>query len=139
MASLCVVDASIALPWCFEDEASPAADDLLARLAKDGATVPPLWHLDIADLLLAASGCQRITEARAAEFLALLDELPIETDSASPDRGRREVLHLARETGLCTHDAAYLELAMRRHLPLATRDPVLMRAALAVGVTTFPL
>lgn len=139
MTTLCVVDASVALPWCFEDMASPAADELLSLLAVQGATVPALWHLDIADLLLAANGSQRITEARAAEFFALLDELPIETDSASAERGRREVLHLARETGLCTHDAAYLELAMRRHLPLASLDPVLLRAAQAVGVTTLPL
>ncbi|MDB5998977.1 MAG: hypothetical protein JWP52_676 [Rhizobacter sp.] len=135
----CVLDASSTLCWCFEDEASDAADELLVRLVHQGAAVPAVWHLQVAHLLLTAGRQQLITEARAAGFLALLDSLPIETDAASADRGRREVLHVARETGLAVFDASYLELAMRRRIPLATRDSGLRQAAHALGVTTLDL
>jgi predicted nucleic acid-binding protein len=135
----CVIDADSVLCWCFEDEASDAADALLVSLAAAGAAVPALWHLQVAQLLLSAGRQQLMTEARAAGFMALLDTLPIETDAASADRARREVLHVARETGLAMFDAAYLELAMRRRIPLATRDSGLRQAAHAVGVATLDL
>lgn len=140
MAShICVLDASVTLAWCFEDQASEAADALLQASTEHGVAVPIHWHLDVAQLLERAQRCQRITEARATEFLALLDALPVDIDAAAPERGRREVLYLARETALSPYDAAYLDLAIRRRLPLATRDPLLRQAAAALGVNTLDL
>ncbi|MCW7538379.1 type II toxin-antitoxin system VapC family toxin [Aquabacterium sp. A7-Y] len=136
---VCVLDASLVLAWCFEDEASDAADQLLQQSSVQGVAVPLQWHLEVAQLLDRAQRRERLTEARATEFLALLDAIPVETDAAPAERGRREVLYLARETRLSPYDAAYLDLAMRRRLPLATRDPMLRQAAAALGVTLLDL
>ena len=131
-----VLDASVALAWCFNDESTPAAWALLDRLRTAPAHVPALWALEVGNILLGAERHRRITQARAVEFLGILGELDIRADPDLPGRAFRDVLPLAREQRLTTYDASYLELAMRLGLPLATKDTALLRAATALRVAT---
>lgn len=133
-----VVDCSVAVSWCFEDEASEAADALLLRIRDDGAVVPSLWHLEIANVLIQAARRRRITPDDAGARLRLMAALPIATDAETATRAWRDTLALARTEGLTAYDAAYLELAIRRHLPLATRDKALAEAARRRGVEVLP-
>lgn len=130
-----VLDCSVAVAWCFEDEATPESDALLARLAVEAASVPSLWPLELGNVLAMAERRGRITTARLSDFLASLDDLPIAIDEATSQRALHEVLALARAERLTTYDAAYLELAMRLGVPLATRDRELSRAAAKLGTT----
>jgi predicted nucleic acid-binding protein len=129
-----VLDASVAVAWCFEDESTPAAWALLDRLRTAPGHVPALWALEIGNILLGAEKRQRITQARTVEFLSILGELDIRIDPDLPGRAFRDVLPLARERRLTTYDATYLELAMRLGLPLATKDKALARAATALRI-----
>lgn len=133
-----VLDCSVAVCWCFDDEASPATDALLERVRDEGAVVPSLWQVELANVLLQAERRRRTTAADTTTFLDLIDELPIATDEETVHRALREVLTLARAHGLTAYDATYLELAMRRGLPLATRDAALAAAARRVGMLTLP-
>jgi predicted nucleic acid-binding protein len=129
-----VLDASVAVAWCFEDESTPAAWALLDRLRTAPGHVPALWALEIGNILLGAEKRQRITQARTVEFLSILGELDIRVDPDLAGRAFRDVLPLARERRLTTYDATYLELAMRLGLPLATKDKALARAATALRI-----
>ena len=131
-----VLDASVALAWCFDDESTPAAWALLDRLRTTPAHVPALWTLEIGNILLGAEKRQRITQARTVAFLGILGDLDLRVDPDLPGRAVRDVLPLARERRLTTYDATYLELAMRLGLPLATKDKALARAAAALRVKT---
>ena len=133
-----VLDCSIAASWCFEDEASPDIDALLERTRDHGAIVPALWHWEIANVLAMAVRRSRINASDATARLSLMGALPIATDTDSITRAWRETLLLAQTHGLTVYDAAYLELALRLGLPLATKDDELHAAAQQVGVTTIP-
>lgn len=133
-----VIDASIALSWCFEDEASEETDAIAARIIDTGAIVPGLFKLEMANILLQAERRGRITPAQVAATIALLDELAIPVDGETADRAWRETLGLARAHALTSYDAAYLELALRRGAALATRDRKLAEAARALGVAVLP-
>jgi predicted nucleic acid-binding protein len=133
-----VIDASVALAWCFDDEATDSTRALLDRFADEQAAVPSLWHLELANALVAGERSQRITPARSSEFIALIGGLPIAVDEATPNLALSTVLDLARSEGLSSYDASYLELAMRRGVPLATKDDALARAARRVGVSLLP-
>lgn len=129
-----VLDASIALAWCFSDEATPATISLLERLESESAFVPELWSLEVANILIAAERRKRISYAKMTEFLSLLENLNIQVDNETSLRGFREILFLAHSEGLTTYDAAYLELAMRLGIPLATKDTQLHNVAKHLGV-----
>ena len=130
-----VLDALVALAWCFHDEATPAGTALLDRLGLDEtAEVPAIWALEVANILVMAEKRKRLDAAAVAEFVALLETLDIRADDAPPSRAFGEILALARREGLSSYDAAYLDLAMRRGLPLATRDKALAQAARRAGV-----
>lgn len=131
-----VLDASVAVAWCFDDESSPAAWALLDRLRTAPAQVPALWALEIGNILVGAERRRRISQARTVEFLGILGDLDIRVDPDVPGRAFRDVLPLAREQRLTTYDATYLELAMRLGLPLATKDTALIRAAGALRLAT---
>lgn len=131
-----VLDASVAVAWCFDDESTPAAWALLDRLRSAPAHVPALWELEVGNILIGAERRRRITQARAAEFLGILGELDIRVDPEMPGRAFRDVLPLAREQRLTTYDATYLELAMRLGLPLATKDTALIGAAKVLRTPT---
>ena len=129
-----VLDASVAVAWCFDDESTPAAWALLDRLRTAPGYVPTLWALEIGNILLGAERRQRITRARTTEFLEILCALDIRADAEVQPRALQVVLPLAREQGLTTYDASYLELAMRLGLPLATKDRALAGAAATLRV-----
>ena len=133
-----VVDCSVAVAWLFEDEVTPATDALLERLKDGGAMVPGLWRLELGNVLAGAERRGRISRSQVAAYIDLLDRLPIVTDGETENRAFRETLLLARQQGLTTYDACYLELAMRRGLELATLDKALVRAARRVEVETLP-
>ena len=133
-----VVDASIALTWCFEDEASPKTDLLFERVRDEGAVVPALWHLELGNVLLQAEKRGRITASDVTVRLELIAALPITTDHEAANSAWREILTLARAEGLTTYDAAYLELAIRRGALLLTQDDLLANAARRLGMTVLP-
>ena len=130
-----VLDASIALAWCFEDEVTTATQRILARLGTEAALVPVIWPLEVANALTIAERRRRITRADSAEFIATLESLAISVDEATASLGFTRILDLAREQRLTVYDAAYLELAMRLGVPLASKDGALCDAAERVGVT----
>ena len=129
-----VVDPSLALRWYFEDERTPAADALLDRVADQGATVPGLWRLEIVNGLRTAIRRKRIDMVFRDRAIAQLARLPITVDPDTDHYAWTTTLQLADRFGLTPYDAAYLELAQRRTLPLATLDESLRAAAPAVGV-----
>jgi predicted nucleic acid-binding protein len=110
----------------------------LDRFADEQAAVPSLWHLELANALAVSERNQRITRANSIEFLALIGRLPIVVDETTPSLALRKVLDLARSEGLGAYDASYLELAMRRGVPLATKDHALAQAARRVGLSLIP-
>ena len=132
-----VLDASVALTWCFKNEATVAADRVLERLAAEAASVPAIWHLEIANVLALSERRGRITSAGSAEFIELLETLEIVVDEETATRALGRVLDLAREERLTAYDAAYLELAMRLGIPLASKDGDLCDAAERLGVSVF--
>ena len=134
MSPALVLDASVTLSWAFEDEASEYTEAALEVTSREGALVPALWPLEVANGLLVAERRGRLTEADTVAFLSLLRQLPIEVEPEMPDEVFGEVLALARAYGLSLYDAAYLHAAMRYALPLATRDESLREAARRVGV-----
>lgn len=132
-----VLDASVTLSWCFEDEANEATMALLQRLNQEKAFVPALWSLEVGNILVSAQRKNRISSAGITEFLHLLEALDIHIDQHTATRGFHEILLLASSQQLTTYDAAYLELAMRLGLPLATKDKQLREAATRLGVMLY--
>jgi predicted nucleic acid-binding protein len=134
-----VLDGSLTMAWCFEDEASPETDEIQDSLTAGAhAYVPTLWHLEIANVLWACERRNRITEADSVRFLAVLEALNITTDHQTEQHASQRTLGLARRHGLSVYDAAYLELAMRLGLPIASKDEALRKAAEAVGLSILP-
>jgi predicted nucleic acid-binding protein len=129
-----VLDNSVAMVWGFDDEADPYAEAVLDLMPTARAHVPALWPLEVANVLLVGERRRRITPADTAKFLSLLGTFPIVVDDETSARAWNDSLALARAQKLSVYDAAYLELAMRRGLPLATLDDKLNVAAAAVGV-----
>jgi predicted nucleic acid-binding protein len=130
----CVLDASSVFPWVFEDEATPEADAMLAMVGTQGAAVPSLWFIEIANGLGMAERRNRLSRAALTEAIALLEGLPLDVDEMAPARAFGDIVDLMRRHRLTAYDAAYLELAIRRSLPIATKDQDLRRAAEAAGV-----
>jgi len=124
-----VIDNSVVMTWCFKDEASQYADDILDILEHCTAIVPSIWPLEIGNVLLVAERAKRLSEADSIRFIALLSELPIIVDQEPPERMIKEILALAREHKLSTYDASYLDLAMKKGIPIATLDNNLITAA----------
>lgn len=132
-----VLDGSITLAWLFEDEADAYAEAVEDSLIEASAVVPSLWHLEIANGALIGERRKRTTEAKVTQFLSLLNSLSITADEETAAKAWQETLQLARTHKLSAYDAAYLELAIRRSLPLATLDEDLTAAAAAVGVKVY--
>ena len=127
-----VIDASVTMAWCFEDEATPGADAALDLLRESRAFVPTIWSLEIANVLLVAQRRQRVSEAQVTRFVSLLGSLPITIDAEPVEISM--LLSLGRRHSLSAYDAAYLELAERLGTPLATLDIKLADAAKTAGV-----
>jgi predicted nucleic acid-binding protein len=128
-----VLDGSVALAWFFEDETDAYAETVQDSLATATATVPAIWHLEIANALLVGERRKRTTEAKAVKFLALLGKLPITADDLTAAKAWSDTMQLARAHDLSSYDASYLELALRRGVPLATLDGPLKKALRATG------
>ena len=126
------------LVWGFEDGADAYATAILERMPELQAHVPPLWPLEVANALLVGER-RRITPAETARFLAILATFPITVDDETVAHAWLDTVHLARAQNLSSYDAAYLELALRRGLPLAALDGKLKTAAQAVGVPLFEM
>jgi predicted nucleic acid-binding protein len=129
-----VLDASITLSWYFEDERSEAGEAILDRVTDEGAAVPALWRYEVANGLHMAVRRKRIDAAYRDASLAELRLLSITVDSPSADLVWTATLALSDRFRLTIYDAAYLELAHRRGLPLATGDRALRSAARALRV-----
>jgi predicted nucleic acid-binding protein len=132
-----VLDASITLAWCFEDQATPLSQAVLEQLADDRGLVPELWPFEVANVLALAGRRGRITHAQAARFIQLIDRLPITVEELGRDQVLSTVLTLAESSGLTAYDASYLALAARARVPLATSHERLRQAGIAAGVELF--
>ncbi len=130
-----VVDSSVSLAWCFEDEQTAAVMELLDRVAETGAIAPQLWPLEVLNGLLMAERRGRLDAARRQRLGELLQSLPIVIDPETAGQAWSAVARLAEEFRLTAYDAAYLELARRRTLPLATLDLPLRAAGKTLGLT----
>jgi predicted nucleic acid-binding protein len=126
-----VIDASVTMPWFFEDEATPFTESLLDGLGAQPVWVPALWVLECTNVLQSARRRQRIDAARRAEIASELAALPVHVDHEPLDIVSLD--RLAAAHGLSAYDAAYLELALRRSLTLASLDEQLIAAARAIG------
>jgi predicted nucleic acid-binding protein len=129
-----VFDASITMAWCFDDERTNATDQLFRRLANSPATVPQLWPLEVANVLILATRKGRLSPEKRAEFVAVLNASPIHIDAATASGAFDPIMRIADAHRLTAYDAAYLELALRLRLPLATLDQDLRAAAASAGV-----
>ena len=133
-----MLDVSLSCAWCFADKANAEAWAILERLQTHQAHVPALWLWETANVLVQAERRGRISPAAIRTYLGLLEGLPISVDQPSTASAWHDTLALARSHRLTSYDAAYLELALRRSLPLASRDQALQAAARAEGVPLLP-
>lgn len=124
-----VLDCTITMAWCFEDESSKETDAILESLQNLTACVPTIWPLEVANVLLSAKKNKRITEVQSSSFIDALSALPIVIDQSTSSRAMHTIFVLAVETDLTIYDAAYLELAAREKIPLLTLDKGLIKAA----------
>jgi len=127
-----VIDNSVVSGWYLENQATPYAEAIAEQLLEDRASAPGLWELELSNVLRTACLRQRMTAEKAQQILSRIATLPIDVDRHGVPP--RELLALSLRFGLSSYDAAYLELALRRQLPLATQDEALRAAALAAGV-----
>lgn len=124
-----VLDASLALSWVFPDEKPEYSMQVRERLRTQSAVVPNLWSLELTNILALSLKRGRITQGGFEESLALLRSIPVRVDEATFHSAWGAILRLAVEHALTTYDAAYLELAQRCGIPLATLDDDLRRAS----------
>ena len=129
-----VIDNSVVMSWCFQDETSKYTDAVLGYLEQTTAYAPAIWPLEVSNVLLVAERRKRLSQADSSRFVSLLFELPIIVEQESQERMLSEILALAREYKLSSYDASYLDLAMRKGLPIATTDKNIMAAARKINV-----
>ena len=130
-----VLDSSVTLAWCFDDERTPTTDMLLDRVVDSGAEAPSLWPLEILNALAMAERRGRINADKRQELAGFLQDLPVSIDVETASQAWAATSRLAARHRLTIYDAAYLELAQRLGLPLATLDRELQAAAGALGIT----
>jgi predicted nucleic acid-binding protein len=129
-----VLDASMTITWLFDDENTEVAHGVMRRVATEGAIVPSLWRLEVANVLRNAVRRGRCDETYADRSLQRLSRLAITLDSETDARAWQETRLLSREENLTLYDSAYLELALRSRRPLASCDTTLVDAARRRGV-----
>jgi predicted nucleic acid-binding protein len=129
MANDFVVDNSVVMAWCFDDESSPFTNAVQDLLIENTAYVPSIWPLEVANVLLVAERKERISRADSGHFVALLSQLPIVIERTNSETIFHGIMSLARRYRLTSYDASYLELAIRKGLPIASLDKALTRAA----------
>ncbi len=124
-----VLDASMTISWLFDDERTEAAHTVMRRVVAEGAIVPSLWRLEVANVLRNAVRRRRCNEAFVDRSLARLARLAIKRDEETDDHAWGSTRTLAQKENLSLYDAAYLELAIRRRMSLASCDQALLAAA----------
>lgn len=129
-----VLDSSVTLAWCFEDERTQVTDALLERVSESGAIAPSLWPLEILNALAMAERRGRIDANRRHRLTGFLRDLPVRLDDEMAHQAWTATSRLAADFRLTIYDATYLELAQRLNLPLATRDMELRSAADALAI-----
>ena len=133
-----VLDSTVTLSWCFEDERTDATDALLTQVAESGAEAPSLWPLEILNALSMAERRRRINADRRQRLCDFLHDLPVNIDVETASRAWAATSQLAARFKLTLYDAAYLELAQRLNLPLATLVKELRVAGRALGIALQP-
>lgn len=126
-----VLDCSVAMAWCFEEEACDYGYSVLERARNCRVVVPSLWHLELVNVVSQAEYRKRITPLRTGQFFDLINSLTIEAEPSIHSFAFTTVLAICRAYNLTAYDACYLELCLRKKLPLATLDKALKRAAVA--------
>ncbi|HLQ38192.1 MAG TPA: type II toxin-antitoxin system VapC family toxin [Planctomycetota bacterium] len=136
-----VLDAALALAFCFRDEATPFTESVLDSLQKTRAVVPAIWIYEVANGLVMGERRKRVKGREVRELLAFLQALPVDVQPlpGALDAAAGALQSIASEHGITAYDAAYLELAARLDLPLATLDgedrrSALKQAAASAGV-----
>jgi predicted nucleic acid-binding protein/antitoxin component of MazEF toxin-antitoxin module len=129
-----VIDASLTVAWLFADERADAPQAILRRVAAEGALVPSLWRLEVANVLRNAVRQKRSDLGYATRCLERLGRLEIVVDPETDSHAWGRTRQLSAEHDLTVYDAAYLELAIRRRRPLASRDGALIKAGRSVGL-----
>ena len=132
-----VLDASMTIAWLFDDERTEAAHTVMRRVVAEGAIVPSLWRLEVANVLRNAVRRGRCNEAYVDRSLARLARLAIKCDEETDDHAWSATRDLARKEDLSLYDAAYLDLAIRRSMSLASCDKALLAAAARRKVEVF--
>ena len=132
-----VIDASVALAWCFPDEANDYADKVLVALEGRSILVPALWPIEITNALVVAERRKRIIQSSIRRFIELLSGLTVIMVAQSATESVSNILPLAREYNLSAYDAAYLDVALRDGAPLATLGKELQEAGRTAGIEIF--
>ena len=132
-----VIDCSIAVAWLMPDEAASVADAAIRQVIADGAVIPALFLLEVANVLQVNARRKRISQAAVWFGLADIRRLDLRQDPEASGTALREIVTLSERHELTTYDASYLELAIRLGMPLATLDVPLANAARAAGVPLF--
>lgn len=135
--NLFVVDASVALAWCFEDESNAYTESILENLKRASAIAPSIWPLEVANVLVVAERRGRVTPAATSQAVSLLQQLPIAIETESLQEVLTVILALARNNQLSVYDASYLHLAMQRGVPLASQDAKLVTACQRNGIPLY--
>jgi predicted nucleic acid-binding protein len=133
-----VVDASVTLAWIHAEERTSAINAIAERVAAEGCIVPSIWSSEIANAVVMAMRRKRMTQAGLDEALATLRRMPIKIEQTGRELAWRYALPMAIRHKLTVYDATYLELAVRKQLPLATLDDELIAAARAEGIPVLP-
>lgn len=132
-----VIDNSVVMCWLLASEKGSDqkyAEAVLDKLAEAQAWVPGIWHLEASNMLLAVEKRRHITSAESEVFLSSLEKLPVFSDGQTTEKAFNKIIALARAYNLSAYDAVYLELSLRRGLPLAILDKDLKKAAIKANV-----
>ena len=129
-----VLDGSAALAWCFEDESTTAIDAVMMQVAGEGAVVPAIWRLEVANGLQSGIRRGRLTASKRDGLLAALAEMDIAADAETDRYAWTTTVRLAERHSLTIYDASYVELAQRLSFPLATLDAAMRNAGRACGL-----
>lgn len=125
-----VLDCSITMAWILPDESmTEKANEILSSLNVTRVKVPTLWPLEVSNVLCLAERQKKLSALEVAEFKEFLASLPIHIDNGTALRAMGSIYTLAKTEQLTIYDAAYLEIAVRENLPLATFDKALKKAA----------
>ena len=134
-----VADSSVGIAWAARSQSSPDCDDLLTEISKGRPfVVPGLWMMEVANALLVLARRKKITTEDCESARRFLAALVPQIDEEATTLALSDIYCLAENHSLTIYDAVYLELAIRRNLPLASRDTSLRKAANRCGVDLLP-